>query len=212
MIQNQKTVSEFRLYIGFLIFQGDHTEQLHFKHHNEKVFKQPNRCLRILLIRKGNRTFIDNSNAALPLVNKWIYQYTLSTFDSGCKKMRYAWLPNKSLRTQTRFKTSSKKQKQTFFTMRNNNKNMKLPTRSLQSRVKSMLMSMPANVAIVSCAPCQGVWTGKSGTLMFATIEYALCLPPAPLPPLTSTPTQQIRELALEIIGSACGESARFAC
>lgn len=39
--------------------------------------------------------------------------------------------------------------------MRNNNKNMKLPTRSLQSRVKSMLMSMPANVAIV---PRQGVW------------------------------------------------------
>lgn len=93
--------------------------------------------------------------------------------------------------------------------MRNNNKNMKLPTRSLQSRVKSMLMSMPANVAIVSCAPCQGVrhWKVRDAD--------AVRLPPAPLlllSPQTSTPSQQIRELALEIIGSACGESARFAC
>lgn len=74
----------------------------------------------------------------------------------------------------------NKNKKQTFFTMRNNNKNMKLPTRSLQSRVKSMLMSMPANVAIVSCAPCQGVCTGKSGTLrLFASHQLpSYCSPP----------------------------------
>lgn len=43
------------------------------------------------------------------------------------------------------------------------------------------------------------------------------CSPPTSspltaLPPDIYSPLEQIRELALEIIGSACGESARFAC
>lgn len=83
--------------------------------------------------------------------------------------------------------------------MRNNNKNMKLPTRSLQSRVKSMLMSMPANVAIVSCAPCQGVCTGKSGTLtLFASHQLpSYCSPPRHLLPPNRSESWHWKLLAL---------------